>query len=81
MSNVRSLVGIDAGVLDQNLAVGNVMFGFFVGGERHRHRRPIDAGVNVAGACDLEFLKAFDGTQSGDNFICDLARSPAQFLG
>ena len=64
MSDVRGLVGIDAGVLDQNLAGRNLGGRLLIGGESGGHPGAVDPDVEVAGRRDLHFGDAFDRRRS-----------------
>ncbi len=86
---MRRLVGIDAGVLDQDLAanVGRaftfVRFGCGVwGGEQEASGDiALQASVDVAGASDFELLETFGRGQLGDYLLGDLAGCFAETLG
>ena len=89
MADVRRLVGIDAGVLDQNLAahVGGALRRVIVSRcelrvpcECHGSNIALQPCVDVSGARDFELLEAFGQRQFGDNFFGNLARSFAQPL-
>ena len=81
MPDVRGLVGIDAGVLDQNLALGSIGLGLVVSQQCGRHLGALDAGVDVSGAGDLEILETVYRADAADNLFGDLARRLAQLLG
>ena len=80
VSDVRGLVGIDAGVLDQNLARGDCRRS---ASDRRQGRPPqarVDPRVDVSGAGDFQLLEAFDRTNAGDDLFGNLARRLAQLL-
>src|SRR5258708_339248 len=81
VSDVGGFVGIDAGVLDQNLSRGNVGSRFLVGGEGGGHPGAVDFNVQVSRPRDREFGDAFDRTDLGANFFGNAKRSAAQRLG
>ena len=81
VADVRRLVGIDAGVLDQNFAARHFDFGLSIGGQSGGQGRTIDPGIDIARAGEFEFLEAFDRTESGDDFLRDFARGLAELLG
>ena len=81
VADVRGLVGIDAGVLDQNLSRGNCGGRLLVGGERSGHPGAINLDIQVARGRDLHFGDAFDGTDLGADGFGNLQRSRAQRLG
>ena len=78
---MRGLVGIDAGVLDQNLAGRNLGGRLPVGGEGGGHPCPVDPDVQIAGRSNLHFGDALDGTDLGADRFGDLQRRRAQRLG
>ncbi len=49
--------------------------------ERRQSWSRLTAGIDVAGAGEFQFLKTFDRADSGDDFLGNLARRLAQFLG
>jgi len=69
-------------VLDENLAARRVFRwmvpGQTVDGERGGHGAPVHAGIDVAGAGDLELFEALDGPEAGNDLVGDLARRLAQ---
>ena len=81
MPDMRSLIGIDAGVLNQNLSG----FGFGLRTKPLCHRAgqfvPLNTSVDVARASDLQLLEAFDRAYIGDNLVGDFAWRTAQLLG
>ncbi len=81
VSDVRSFVGIDARVLDQNLAGRNLGRRLLVGGEGSSHPSPVDPDVQIAGRRNLHFGDAFDGTDLGPDGFGNLQRRRAQWLG
>src|SRR6266478_6236847 len=58
MTHVRGFVGVDAGVLDENLACGDFRRRLFVSGYGGRDRGAIDADVDVSSACDFDLLNS-----------------------
>ena len=89
MSDVRRLVGIDAGVLDQNLAahVGSAFTGMvrrsrnFAACQGLGRDIALQPRINVARSGDFKFFEALRQRQLGDKFFGDLARRLAQTLG
>ncbi len=79
--DMRRLVGIDARMLDQHFAGGNIRGGFFVGGERRGQLGAAYANVDVPAAGHLEFFKARNRTDPGDDLFGNLARRLAEFPG
>jgi hypothetical protein len=80
MADVRGLVGIDAGVLDQNLSRGTCRR-LLVGSQRRCHPGAIDSDVQIARGRDLHLGDAFDRTNFGADDFGNLERSGAQRLG
>src|SRR5579862_6149102 len=78
MADVGGLVGIDIGVLDDDLA-GDRLTGR-VRGVQHAVaiRAAVQPNVDVAVAGDLERGNAFDGSKSGDQLSRDRAGSLLQ---
>src|SRR6266851_3866428 len=60
VSDVRRFVGIDAGVLDQNLSGRNVGRRLLVSSEGSGHPGAVDSYVEVARAGDLHFADTLD---------------------
>jgi len=58
MPDMRRLVGIDAGMLDQHFARGNLRHRSPVRRQLRRHFGAVHANVNVAAARHFEFFKA-----------------------
>ena len=89
MADVGGLVGIDAGVLDEDLAfdVSGTFAGVIedsngsLGSERTCGRITLEAGVDVPGAGDLEFVEAIGYRHLRDDCFGDLAWSLAEPLG
>ncbi len=89
MADVRGLVGIDAGVLDQNFAadVGCAFAGMvgdrdaLAAGQRPGRDSALQTSIDVSGAGDLQLLEAVRQRQFGDNLFGDFARGFAQALG
>ena len=80
MPDVRGLVGIDIGVLDDDL--GGVGGRRLAAIERARSERTsIEAGVNVSRAGGLERPNSGNRREFGDQFGSDLTRWPPQSLG
>jgi hypothetical protein len=89
MTDVRRLVGIDAGVLDQNLpadvsstlarmAGGRLSF---ARGQRFGGRVALQAGVDVSRAGDFKLLETLGQRKLSDNLFGNLARRFAQAFG
>ena len=81
MPDVRGLVGINAGVLNENLALGNIGLGLFISKERGGHLGALDAGVDVSSAGNLKLLETVYRADASDNLFGDLAGRFAQLLG
>jgi len=81
VADVGGLVGIDAGVLDQNLSGGNVSVWLLIGGERNGHPGAIDFDIQVSRRRDLHSGDALDGADFGADSFGDLDWSGAQWLG
>ncbi len=81
MADVRSLVGVDAGVLDQDLsAYGGSAFAGVIGGREcgaegkgARGIVALEAGVHVSGAGNFKLLEALGQRHFGDDFFGNLA--------
>jgi len=58
MADVRGFVGVDAGVLDENLACGDFRRRLFVGGDGGRDGSAIYADVDIARAGDLDLTNS-----------------------
>src|SRR5215469_10589028 len=80
VSDVRGLVGIDAGVLDENLARGDVGGGLVISRKSAGERGAVDTGIDVSRAGEFELVETFDGADIGDDFLGNHARRLAQFL-
>ena len=76
-----SLVGINAGMLDQNLAGWNGGMWGFAGGKSRGKLVATNAGVDVASPGEFQLLKTLDRADSSDDLLGDLARGLAQLLG
>ena len=81
MSDVRGLVGIDAGVLDQHFAFGNFGKLSLIRGKRGGGFGPIHANVEIPAAGDFKFFDARDGADSGDDLLGNFAWRLAQLAG
>ena len=81
MADVRGLIGIDAGVLDQYFSGGNIGRRLLVGGQRSRHPGAVDADIQIARRRDLHSGDAVDGTDFVSDGFCNLQRRAAQWLG
>ena len=81
VSDMGRLIGIDAGVLNQNLAGGNFGPRLFVGNQGCGKLFAPEPRVDITRARQLQFLKAWDGANSVDDLLRNLARSLAQLLG
>src|SRR5579859_2076206 len=78
--DVCGLVGIDAGVLDQNL-LGRVGFHPWVGLQQQTSGLlPVHSGIDVTRARDFKLFKTRYGSESGDDFFGNFARRFAQSL-
>src|SRR5262249_7152090 len=80
VADVRCLVRVNAGVLDQNLASRNIHPQLGIGRERSRELLAIDASVDVSRASEFQLLKTIDRPSAGNDFFRDLAWSLAQLL-
>jgi hypothetical protein len=81
MSNVRSLVRINAGVLDQNLARWDVGLRFLIGRERGSEDLALDAGIDIASTGKLQLLKTFNRSDASNDLFRNLPGRFAQLLG
>jgi hypothetical protein len=81
MPDVRRLVGIDAGVLDQNFSRGSFRCRLLVGRERGSHPSAIDSHIQISRRRDLHFGDAVDRTDFGADRLGDLQRRRAQRFG
>src|ERR1019366_1467422 len=81
VADVRRLVGIDAGVLNQNLPGWDCGCGFFIGGQSCGQRIALYPRVDVSRSGDFQLFEAFDEAKPVDNFLRYLARSLAEFFG
>jgi hypothetical protein len=83
--NVRGLVGIDAGVLDENLAWGNLGRRPLVSRQSRRHLTTIHAGVDVPAPSHLQPFKTLWCSETAydllGNFPGGLAQFPGEFEG
>ena len=79
--DVRGLVGINAGVLNQNLARWNVGSRFFIGGERGGKLPAHDSGIDVASSGNFQLLKPIDWPHAANNLFGNLPRRLPQLLG
>ena len=88
MPDVRRLVGIDAGVLDQNFAadVGSAFtgvaghFGRLAARQSARSHVPLQARIDITRARDFQLLESLGQRQRGHNLLGNLARRFAQAL-
>ena len=82
MPDVRGLVGIDAGVLDQNFARRDVSpCGSLIGDTARRPaRRDSTRALMYPAPGDFELLEALDRRRCRDNLFGDFARRLAKFL-
>ena len=78
---MRSFVGIDTGVLDQNFAGGNLISGLNVGRYRSGELGSIDARVDVTGARCFQLLESFNWSQTRNYFLGDISRRFAKIFG
>ena len=81
MADVRGLVGIDAGVLDQRMSrdlqmgpTGSASSAWM----RHSRMRPIESRIDVPGAGDFESGESVDRAQRGHDLLRDDLRRLAQ---
>ena len=81
MANVRRLVGINAGMFDENFSRRNVYWWLPIGRRRRGHPGPIDLHIEIAGSCDLHLRNALNGTDLSSNRLGKFERSRAQRLG
>ena len=80
MPHVRCLVGIDAGVLDQDLLRVSMPPRLRFQ-ELRREIRALHPRIDVARSRNLEFFKSRQPAQRPHNLFRDLARRLAQFFG
>ena len=81
VSDVRGLIRVDAGVLDQNLA-GMRFFGrLLIGGQGCRHPRAVNLYIQITRRCDLKFGDAFEASDIAANGFRDFQRRRAERLG
>src|ERR1035438_4388155 len=77
MPNVRSLVGIDSGVLNQDFAadVSSALIGMIGNSDRLATRKcargevPFQSRIDVTGARDFQLLESFGQRQCSDNLL------------
>jgi hypothetical protein len=86
MPDMRRLVGINARMLDQHFAGGNIRSRGFISKRtiRGKGRGQLSApyaDIDVPGAGHFKFLKAWNRTDPGDDFFGNLARRFAKFPG
>ncbi len=81
VADVGRLIGIDAGVLNQNLAGGDFGPRLFVGNKGCGQFFAPEPRVDIARARQFQFLKAWNGADPVDDFFRNLARGLAQLLG
>src|SRR5260370_10262372 len=81
MANMGGLIGVDAGVLDQDLLPASLLPGFLPGGKPLSKCAARDTNINVARAGNLELFNAWNLVDSGNNFFGDLAWGLAQLFG
>jgi hypothetical protein len=77
---MRSLIGIDAGMLNQNLSVRRFGAKLFAFHKRGRHGASINPGVNVSRPGDLKLLKSLNPSDSLNNLFRDFSRRFPQLL-
>ena len=71
VSNVSRLVGIDARMLDQNLAGRNLDRWLPIGGEGSGHPPPVDPNIQIAGRSNMHFGDALEATDLLANCFSD----------
>jgi len=81
VADVGGFVGIDAGVLDQNLSGENFGGRLLIGGERGGQPGTIDFDIQISGRRDLHFGDALDEADFGADGFGNLKRSGTQRLG
>ncbi len=81
VADVRGLIGIDGGVLDDSFAALGDLHGHLSGGERCEEGRAIKEGVDIAAAGHFPAGHAFDRTYFRDDLLRDLPRRTLQSLG
>ena len=82
MANMRRLIGINAGVLDQNLfAAGRPRLRRLWIKQEPRRFFAVDLGIDVTRARDRKLFKSRHLSQPGNDFFRDLARRLPQLLG
>ena len=81
VSDVRRLVGIDAGVLDQRMQWLRRRGNLGADGIARDQRGAIQTRVDVSGAGHLKRRESGNGTERRDNLLGDLARGLAQLAG
>src|SRR5579862_1818710 len=62
MADVSGFIGINAGVLDENLSAGSIVSPVSILCQGRRHPSAIDPDVQISWRCDLHFGDAFDRT-------------------
>ena len=80
MSNMRSLVRIDAGVLNQNFAGGHFGRGFVIAYQRCSDCGTINAGIDVARSGNFKFFKALDWANTRNNLFRNFSGSLSKLL-
>ncbi len=89
MTNVRGLVGINAGMLDQNLAadIGRAFARVArraqdrIAGQRLGGNIALETRIDISRTRDLQPVEALGQRHLGGNLFSDLARRLAQTLG
>src|SRR5713226_9305231 len=80
MSDMRGFVGIDAGMLDQNLAGCSIALSFFTFDQGSGQFLAVDIRVDISRARDFEFCKPFHRSDASYDFLCNLAWRFAEFF-
>src|SRR4051794_30452188 len=77
---MRRLVGINAGVLNQNLAAGNLGLRILISRHARCQRGTVQADVDVSRTGNFEFFESLDLADSGDDFVGNFPWGFAKFL-
>ena len=77
---MRRLVGVNAGMLYQDLSGRNLDLRLLIRKQSGRHLGAVDPCVDVAGSGNLQLLEAFDRPDAVYDLLSNPSRRLAQFL-
>src|SRR5215470_8689857 len=80
MTDVRRLVGIDAGVLDQNFSCWNLGRRLAIRGQGCSDEVALDSRVDVTGSGEFDLVETLDRTKAGNDLLGNLARGFTQLF-